>query len=143
QKWLVTYCSNEDQTMSRLVRGKPSVQRQSAPFLLSRFDHRLLLSCFLASAACFSSPAQVNVWTYHNDNARTGQNLRETTLTPANVSAATFGKVGFFTVDGKVDAQPLLLSSVAIAGQGTHDVLYVVTEHDSVYGLDARTGAVL
>lgn len=85
----------------------------------------------------------VDVWTYHNDNARTGQNLNETILTPANVRVATFGKVGFFAVDGKVDAQPLLLSSLAIPGQGTHDVLYVATEHGTIYGLDAGTGAVL
>ena len=84
-----------------------------------------------------------NVVTYHNDVARTGQNLNETILTPATVSVSTFGKVGFFPVDGKVDAQPLLLSGVPIAGQGTHNVVYVATEHDSVYAFDADTGAVL
>ena len=84
-----------------------------------------------------ATPSGVDVVTYHNDIARTGQNLNETILTPANVSAATFGKVGLFPVDGKVDAQPLLLSVVAIPGQGTHDVLYVATEHDTAYGLDA------
>ncbi|HEY2025059.1 pyrrolo-quinoline quinone [Paraburkholderia sp.] len=83
-----------------------------------------------------------DVLTYHTDIARTGQNLNETTLTPANVTASTFGKVGFFTVDGKVDAQPLYVGSVAIAG-GTHNVLYVVTEHDSVFALDADSGATL
>ncbi len=83
-----------------------------------------------------------DVVTYHNDIARTGQNLSETILTPANVNATTFGKVGFFTVDGKVDGQPLFVGSLAIAG-GTHNVLYVVTEHDSVFALDADTGAQL
>src|SRR2546422_8003676 len=97
---------------------------------------------FTGLGARLAAAPPADVWTYHNDNARTGQNLNETMLTPANVSAATFGKMGFFSVDGKVDAQPLLLSSVAIPGQGTRDVLYVVTEHDSVYGLDATTGAV-
>ena len=84
-----------------------------------------------------------NVLTYHNDIARTGQNLAETILTPATVSASTFGKVGFFAVDGKVDAQPLMLSGVPIAGQGTHNVVYVATEHDSVYAFDLglRRGA--
>src|SRR5580765_3891582 len=90
-----------------------------------------------------ASPSAVDVLTYHNDNARTGQNLNERILTPANVSMATFGKVGFFAVDGKVDAQPLLLSGVTIPGQGIHDVLYVATEHDTIYGLDAITGNVL
>ena len=79
-----------------------------------------------------SSVGGASVLTYHNDNARTGQNLAETILRPDNVSAATFGKVGFFTTDGKVDAQPLLPPDVLIPGQGTHNVVYVVTEHDSV-----------
>jgi outer membrane protein assembly factor BamB len=83
-----------------------------------------------------------DVLTYHNDIGRTGQNLNETILTPANVNATTFGKVGFFAADGKVDAQPLFVESLAIAG-GTHNVLYVVTEHDSVYALDADSGTQL
>jgi hypothetical protein len=83
-----------------------------------------------------------DVVTYHNDIARTGQNLNETILTPANVNAATFGKVGFFAVDGKVDGQPLYAGSLAIAG-GTHNVLYVVTEHGSVFAFDADSGAQL
>ncbi len=86
--------------------------------------------------------AAADVVTYHNDIARTGQNLHETILTPANVNATTFGKVGFFTVDGKVDGQPLFVGALAMAG-GTHNVLYVVTEHDSVFALDADTGAQL
>ena len=90
-----------------------------------------------------SSSVAVDVVTYHNDNARTGQNLNETVLTPATVSPSTFGKTGFFPVDGGVDAQPLFLSGVAIPGLGTHDVLYVATEHDSVYALDAASGSVL
>jgi hypothetical protein len=80
--------------------------------------------------------------TYHNDIARTGQQLGETMLTPANVNAATFGKIGFDAVDGKVDAEPLYLSAVPIAG-GTHNVLYVATEHASVYAFDADSGGLL
>ena len=87
--------------------------------------------------------AAVDVITYHNDNARTGQNLKETTLTLSNVNPNTFGLRKIVTLNGKVDAQPLFLSGVAIAGQGTHDVVYVVTEHDNVYALDSATGAVL
>src|SRR5580658_2522119 len=79
----------------------------------------------------------INVVTYHYDNLRTGQNLNETILTPANVNSATFGKLGAFTVDGLVDAQPLYLSAVAIPTVGTKNVLYVATEHDSVYAFDA------
>lgn len=84
----------------------------------------------------------VDVVTYHNDNARTGQNLQELILTPASVSSSTFGKLVFFNTDGRVDGQPLYLSSLNVGG-GTHNVLYVVTEHDSVYAFDADSGAVL
>jgi outer membrane protein assembly factor BamB len=84
-----------------------------------------------------------NVTTYHNDNARSGQNLSETILTPGNVNSSTFGKLFVIAVDGRVDAQPLYLSQITIPGQGTHNVLYVATEHDSVYGFDADTGTLL
>jgi len=84
-----------------------------------------------------------DVVTYHNDIARTGQNLNESILTLANVNSSTFGKTGLFQVDGKVDAQPLFLSAVTIPGNGLRNVLYVATEHGSVYALDSVTGAVL
>jgi len=78
----------------------------------------------------------VDVITYHYDNSRSGQNLNETVLTPANVNSTKFGKLGEFMVDGKVDAQPLYLSQVTIGGQ-KKNVLYVATEHGSVYAFDA------
>ena len=81
--------------------------------------------------------------TYHYDNARTGANLSETVLTPANVNATKFGKMGFYSVDGKVDGQPVYLSQLSISGQGTHNVLYVVSEHASVYAFDADSGTTL
>lgn len=84
----------------------------------------------------------VDVVTYHNDNARTGQNLKETILTTSNVNSSSFGKLFVIPVDGKVDAEPLYLAALSVGGQ-THNVLFVVTEHDSVYAFDADSGASL
>ena len=80
----------------------------------------------------------VNVLTYHNDVMRTGQNLSESTLTTANVNSTNFGKVGNLSVDAGVDAEPLYASNLTLAG-GVHNVVYVVTENDSVYAFDADT----
>jgi hypothetical protein len=84
-------------------------------------------------------PSTTDVVTYHYDNQRTGQNLNETTLTTSNVNSATFGKVGEFAVDGQIDGQALLLSQLAVPGQGNKDVLYVATENDTVYAVDAQS----
>ena len=86
--------------------------------------------------------SSVNVLTYHNDVARTGQNLNETTLTPANLNSANFGRVGNLSVDAAVDAEPLYVSNLTVAG-GSHNVVFVVTENDSAYAFDADTFAQL
>ncbi len=96
---------------------------------------------FICLAAHIFVDAQVNVTTYHNDVARTGQNTQETTLTTANVKGSSFGPLFSVGVDGQVYAQPLVLSNLSIGG-GTHNVVYVATENDSVYAIDAETGAV-
>jgi hypothetical protein len=88
-------------------------------------------------------PATTDVLTYHNDIARTGQNLTEATLTSSNVTSATFGKLGFYSVDGLVDAEPLYASSVPVPNNGTHNLLIVPTENDSVYAFDADSGSTI
>jgi hypothetical protein len=90
-----------------------------------------------------AAPATTDMLTYHNDVARTGQNLTETTLTTANVTSVTFGKLGFYPVDGLVDAEPLYAANVAVPGNGTHNVLIVPTENDSVYAFDPDSAATL
>lgn len=76
---------------------------------------------------------------YRNDNFRTGQNLAESVLTPSTVTAAQFGLLFTDRVDGQIYAQPLYVPAVAIPSQGTHNVVYVATEFDSVYAFDADT----
>lgn len=81
--------------------------------------------------------------TYHYDVERTGWNSAETALTQANVASSSFGELFSTAVDSDVFAQPLYVSGVSIPGDGTHDVVYAATENDSVYAIDAQTGAVL
>jgi len=77
------------------------------------------------------------VLTYHNNPSRDGANTHEFALTPSNVTTATFGKLFSCPVDGEVYAQPLWVPNVAISG-GTHNMIFVATENDSVYAVRCR-----
>jgi Immunoglobulin I-set domain len=89
-----------------------------------------------------AAAAGADVLTYHNDNSRSGQNLAETVLTPANVNSTQFGLLRVLPADGLVDGQPLIASNLSVSG-ASRNVVYVVTENDSVYSYDADTGAAL
>jgi hypothetical protein len=90
--------------------------------------------------------AGVDVVTYHNDNLRTGWDSSESTLTYKNVTAGSFGLIQSVALDDQVDAQPLIVRSVKISSgktSGRRDVVYVATENNTVYAIDASSGAVL
>jgi outer membrane protein assembly factor BamB len=89
-----------------------------------------------------SAAVPTDVLTYKNDLSRSGQNLTESTLTPANVTASSFGLLRILPVDGKVDAQPLYVSQLSVSG-AMHSVVFAATENDSVYAFDAETGSIL
>jgi len=97
--------------------------------------------CLLCSLEVARAGAQVRVTTYHNDNSRTGQNLAESILNPSNVNRRNFGKLFAQNLDGYAYAQPLYLPNVSISGRGTHNVVFVATEHDSVYAFDADSNS--
>jgi outer membrane protein assembly factor BamB len=96
------------------------------------------LAVLLFAFCGFRSEAQTAaITTSQYSNARTGANSHEKTLTPANVNAAHFGKLQVIRVDGDVYAQPLYLPQVDVPGEGKRNILFIATEHDSVYAFDA------
>jgi hypothetical protein len=95
-----------------------------------------------ATLTVTAATSTTDVLTYHNDNSRSGQNLTETILTPATVNSTKFGLLRVLPADGLVDGQPLIASGLSVNGT-SHNVVYVVTENDSVYSYDADTGAAL
>jgi hypothetical protein len=111
-----------------LSRRKPLVPPTFRP-TLQELEPRHLLS--------------VSVLTAHNDLARTGQNLAETDLTPANVQSATFGRLTSYQVDGQIYTQPLYVPGLTLSDGNTYDVVIVATEHDSVFAFDANGGGQL
>ena len=107
--------------------------------LLARVGRHVVpgVVCLVMLATCVSASAQVAITTHHNDLNRTGANTNETILNTSNVNVGSFGKLFSRIVDGQIYAQPLYVPGVTIPGHGLHNVIYVVTEHDSVYAFDA------
>src|SRR5580700_2155664 len=123
--------------MLRLVRSSMTriLRVRSRTVAASAFAFALISLSGLLHAA-------PSVWTEHNDNGRTGQNLSETVLTPSNVNQSQFGKLWTATLDDEAYAQPLYIPSLTVGGS-THNVVYVTSVNDSVYAFDADSGAQL
>jgi hypothetical protein len=113
---------------------------------LSSAIRRNIVVALFSLAATVVASSQTAVTTYHYDNNRTGWNQHETALTPANVSTSSFGLLHNVTLDDQVDGQPLIVPGVNItagSNQGKHDVVYVATENNTVYAIDAESGTIL
>ena len=122
---------------------EPYLQMHNSAFAVRRIGYlgtRISGIAIFLFASALTASAQTRVTTQHYDNARTGQNTAETSLTPANVNSTLFGKLFVLSVDGQVYAQPLYMQGMAIPGKGTHNVVYVATENDSVYAFDGDVG---
>jgi hypothetical protein len=110
---------------------------------------RLLTAPLVCLLAILASSEQgrgqtFNVTTHHYDTLRTGWNNQETILTPGNVGSSNFGLIAAATLDQQVDAQPLVMLNQTITGQtGTHTVVYVATENNTIYAIDGTNGTIL
>lgn len=119
--------------------------------LLRPQNHSLLAvfalsTLFLVSVSLVNASGQTAITTYHVDNNRTGWNSHETVLTPTNVVTSSFGLLKTITLDDQVDGHPLFVPGVTITAgshQGKHDVVYVATENNTIYAIDAEAGTIL
>ncbi len=96
----------------------------------------VILPSLVITPTAVHAAGTASVTTHHNDTARTGANLLETTLTAANVRSTQFGKLFSRTVDGQTYTQPLIVPNLTVGG-AAHTVLFVATQHNSVYAFDA------
>jgi hypothetical protein len=106
----------------------------------------VMAALLFMSAAAFRASGQTSITTYHYDNNRSGWNQNESVLTPANVRRKSFGLLQMVRLDDQVDAQPLVVPGVQITKgkyQGTHDVVYVASEGNTIYAIDVHSGTVL
>jgi outer membrane protein assembly factor BamB len=109
-----------------------SITRQAAAILV------------VSAAISITADAKpVDITTYHYDNFRTGWNSKEKTLTPANVASAKFGLIASTVLDDQVDAQPLILGNQSVNGLSAREVVYIASEGNTVYAVDANTGDIL
>jgi hypothetical protein len=129
-----TFVLNED-------KFAPADKALRGPQRLTRVFARACLCLWLLAYCSLAATAQVNVYTRSYDNARSGGNLQETILTPANVNSTNFGKLFTIHTDGEIYAQPLYVSKLAIGG-GTHNVVFVASMLNTVYAIDADNGTV-
>jgi len=116
-----------------------SLRLQRVPLLAT-------FSCLFFAVCTASFGLGQAITTYHVDNNRTGWNSHETILTPSNVGSSSFQQLLAVTLNDQVDGQPLYVPAVNITAgshQGLHDVLYVATESNTIYAIDAESGTVL
>ncbi len=122
----------------------PSLRRNTCVGTLTALTCILSLATpTLAGQPKPSNGSPMDVLTYHTDTLRTGWFSSETQLTVANVTPQSFGLLKTVVLDGRVDAEPLFTYQLTIPKLGVHNVIFVVTENDSLYGIDADTGAIL
>src|ERR1700722_7588383 len=120
------------------VASRAAAKTRRLSFLLGLL---VLASSFGNLRALAQTPTPVTVPTWRYDITHAGANTSETALTPANVNESTFGKLFSLTVDGSVYAQPLYVSGLTMSDGLVHNVLFVATEHVSIYAFDADSNA--